>query len=337
MKNVLFILLTICIVILVITFIKISIDDGISIILYGLVFAIILGYGIYSLLIKNIIVEKNYSLYIFNKFGYDDEVKDHFENLYKEKNKINVKFRICFNLFLSYCLTCILFYNLELSKFWFNRDITYYLIKIAIILGFYLIIYLCYKILNKYMGTNSKFSINQAYSKVIEEYLINPFYFNKAKELIEKAPLATFKIEYYYLEIIKYYAVKKKDIKRALSMVDNTNEKYFKVISLLYLAQLLIRRKEKAEAMKLLNTVINLVDNGYDLFKGDIYSDLTDLFIKLQEYKEAQIYLLKATKSIEDRGWLSTIAQASREEILKKNKIKLDRLSKTLIGSINEL
>ena len=324
MKNFLFILLTIFIVILVIMFIEISFDDGI--IFYGLVFAIILGYGIYSLLIKYIFIEKDFSLTIFNEFGYDDEIKDHFEDLYKEKNKINVKIRICFNLLLSYCLTCILFNNLEFSKFLFDRNITFYIKKIAVTIGFYLIIYLCYKILNKCIVTNSKFSKNLAYSNVIEEYLKDPLYFDKAKELIEKAPLASFQIEFYYLEIIKYYAVKKKDIKRALSMINNTNEKYFKIISLLYLAQLLVRRKEKVEAKILLNDVINLVDNDYDLFKGDIYSDLTDLFIKLQEYKEAQVYLLKATKSIRDRGWISTIAQASREEILKKNQIKLDRL-----------
>lgn len=325
MSNFLLILLTVIIVILVIIFIEISFND--SKIFYGFIFAIILGYLIYILLIKHIILEKDYSLQILNEFGYDDEVKDHFENIHKKIMKKNKKIRIFFNMVLSYLLTNILFYKLEWGKYWFQRDTIFYVKKIAILIGFYLLFFFFYKIVKKYWETNSQNSINIAYTKVIEEYLKDSFFFNKAKEIIDKAPLASFQIEYYYLEIISYYAVKKKDMKKALSIIDNINEKYYKIKSLLYLCHLLLRRKEKSEAKILLNNAINLVDKC-EFFKCDIYNDITDLLIKLQESKKAQIYLKKASKSIEKRTWIPTFAKASRENILNKNKIKLEKLTK---------
>ncbi|MCK4655033.1 MAG: hypothetical protein KAU01_11380 [Candidatus Cloacimonetes bacterium] len=325
MRKFILLLLTVSIVISVIVFIEISFED--SKIFYGFVFAIILGYLVYIILIKHIILKKDYALQIFNEFGYDDEVKDHFENLYKKRMNKNKKIQICSNVILSYLLTNILFYKLEWGKYSFEKDTIFYVKKIAIIIGFYFIFYFFYKILKKYWGTNSQSSINTAYTKVIEEYLKDSFFFNKAKELIDKAPLESFQIEYYYLEIISYYAVKKKDMKKALSIIDDITEKYYKIKSILYLCHLLVRRKEKSEAKILLKNVINLVDN-YEFFRGDIYNDITDLLIKLQEYKKAQIYFKKASKSIEDHNWFSTFTRMQYEIRLKKNKISLTKMLK---------
>jgi len=210
MGKFLYILLTVCVVILVIISIEISFNN--SKIIYGMVFSITVGYLIYILLKKYIIVKKYYSLQIFKKFVYDDTVKDHFEKLNKKRTDKNKKFQIGFNIVVSYLLTNILFYILEWGKYWFERDTFFYVKKIAVIIGFYFLFHFFYKVLKKHLKVDNQSSINNAYSKVIEEYLKHPFYLNKAIELIEKSPLPSFQIEDYYLEMIRYYAVKKKNI-----------------------------------------------------------------------------------------------------------------------------
>lgn len=85
---------------------------------------------------------------------------------------------------------------------------------------------------------------------------------------------------------------------------------------------MLIRRKEKSEANILLNKVINLVDDDYKLFKSDIYIDITELLISIEEYKKAQICFDKASKIIGDLDY------SYYENRLEQIKIKLEKILK---------